>query len=149
MSVVSRSKTQHASVLRMFEVHQQFQKRLAEHTGLNETDATLFGALMRAGAPLSAGRLAQIASLTTGATTTAIDRLETLGLVQRQRSDEDRRTVLVALRQPNARKVMKQMEPLADLWEQLWEQFSERECEAIERFVREYTATMEVALTDK
>ncbi|MEQ1607575.1 MAG: helix-turn-helix domain-containing protein [Hyphomonadaceae bacterium] len=138
----------YTSVARLFQAHQQFQKRLAERTGLNTTDATLFGALMRAGEPLSAGTLAQIALLTTGATTTAIDRLEALGLVQRRRSDVDRRTVLVAPREPNARNVMKQMEPLGNLWTSLLGQFNERECEAIERFVRAYADVIEGALIE-
>lgn len=124
---------------RMLLASQQFQKHLADRTGLNITDFSLIGTLEYAGHPMTAGALAQAADLTTGATTTAIDRLEKAGIVQRQRSEEDRRTVLVAIRQPQARKVLQQVEPLVEARRQLWAEFSEEESAAIVRFLKRNT----------
>ena len=119
---------------RMLAASQKFQGHLAEKTGLNMTDFVILGALDTAGEPLSAGALAQTADLTSGATTTAIDRLEKAGLVQRQRNEQDRRAVLVAIRQPNAQKLLQQIEPLISARRQLWAEFSERERQTIDRF---------------
>lgn len=120
---------------RMLLASQQFQKQMADLTGLNLTDFALLGVLESAGAPMSAGALAQAADLTSGAATTAIDRLEKAGIVQRQRSEQDRRAVLVALQQPNARQLLELVEPLAAARRQLWEEFTEAERETIARFL--------------
>lgn len=135
MSSIDQMRAGDRLLSRMLTSFQQFQKLLADRTGLNTTDLTLFGVLETAGVPLTAGALAQAADLTSGATTTAIDRLEAAGIVQRQRSEEDRRAVLVALRQPNARKLLKQIGPLRAAREQLWGDFNERERETITRFL--------------
>lgn len=127
----------------MLAASQKFQSQMAEQTGLNTTDFVILGALEGAGEPLSAGALAQAADLTSGATTTAIDRLEKAGLVQRQRSDQDRRAVLVAVRQPATRKLLQQIEPLAGARHQLWAEFSEKERATIDRFFQRNIEFME------
>jgi DNA-binding MarR family transcriptional regulator len=47
------------------------------------------------GTPVTAGRLAEVTGLTTGAITGIIDRLEASGLVTRERDEADRRKVLI------------------------------------------------------
>lgn len=64
--------------------------------GINDTDRRLVRLLFVDGR-MSAGRLASGASLSPGATTAAIDRLERAGLARRIRASEDRRGVLVEL----------------------------------------------------
>jgi DNA-binding MarR family transcriptional regulator len=62
--------------------------------GINQTDLICLNALFRQGA-MTAGQLAATIGLTSGATTTAIDRLERAGYVRRQSDPSDRRRVLV------------------------------------------------------
>ena len=64
--------------------------------GVNRTDARCIHVIDRGGR-LSAGRLAEEASLTTGAVTAVIDRLESKGYARRLPDPDDRRRVLVEL----------------------------------------------------
>ncbi len=72
----------------------QFQIVVAERLGLSLTDLFCGELLSRTG-PLTAGELADLAGLTTGAITGVIDRLEKLGLVRRENDPHDRRRVIV------------------------------------------------------
>ena len=69
---------------------------LAEH-GLTLADWKVLCALRYAGAPYrrSAGDLARVADLSSGAMTNRLDQLEQAGLVRRLRDPDDRRGVLV------------------------------------------------------
>src|SRR6187399_25304 len=71
--------------------------RIAEKMGLSGTDHKALDLASRAGGPLTAGRIAQLTGLSTGAVTGVIDRLERAGLVRRVRDTEDRRKVLVEI----------------------------------------------------
>jgi DNA-binding MarR family transcriptional regulator len=74
----------------------RFDSAVADALGLNRTDMRCVDSLERAG-PLTAGQLAEITGLTSGAMTTALDRLERAGFVRRVRDERDRRRVLVEL----------------------------------------------------
>jgi DNA-binding MarR family transcriptional regulator len=71
---------------------------IAEH-GLSYEEWDVLGALRRAGPPFrrSAGELARISDLSSGAMTSRLDRLEKAGLVKRLPDPNDRRGVLVEL----------------------------------------------------
>ncbi|MGH9185415.1 MAG: MarR family winged helix-turn-helix transcriptional regulator, partial [Acidimicrobiales bacterium] len=69
---------------------------VAEHLGVHPTDWECLSLLFEFG-PVTAGRLAELTGLTTGAITGLIDRLEASGYVRRQRVPEDRRRVIVEL----------------------------------------------------
>src|ERR1700727_2745754 len=56
------------------------------------------------GGDVTAGDLARMTGLTTGAITAAIDRLEKAGLARRERSETDRRKVFIRLSQSSATK---------------------------------------------
>jgi DNA-binding MarR family transcriptional regulator len=71
-----------------------FHTAIAEHMGLGTTDHKVFDFVLRTG-PASAGQLADVTGLTTGAITGVIDRLETAGFVKREKDASDRRKVLV------------------------------------------------------
>jgi DNA-binding MarR family transcriptional regulator len=77
-------------------LHRALDETLAEY-GLSHTDWKLLGALRWAGPPYqrSAGELAKIADLSSGAMTNRLDQLEQAGLVRRLRDPDDRRGVLV------------------------------------------------------
>ncbi len=68
----------------------------AEQLGMNRTDLECLDILNVTG-PITAGRLAELTGLTTGAVTGLVDRLETAGYVQRERDPSDRRRVIVRL----------------------------------------------------
>lgn len=72
-----------------------FHQTMAERLGLNATDSRAFSLLQEAG-PVPAGRLAELAGLSTGAVTAIIDRLEAGGYVRRDSDPADRRRVIVA-----------------------------------------------------
>jgi len=67
---------------------------LTRHIGINATDMQCLNILDFEG-PVTAGRLAELTGLTTGAITAAIDRLEKGGFVERVRDPKDRRRVVV------------------------------------------------------
>jgi DNA-binding MarR family transcriptional regulator len=62
--------------------------------GVNQTDLICLNVLFRRG-PMTAGQLSGVVGLTSGATTTVIDRLERAGYVRRASDPSDRRKVLV------------------------------------------------------
>lgn len=64
--------------------------------GVNRTDLRCLDLLEREGR-VTAGRLAELAGLTTGAVTALLDRLEGKGYVRRLRDEGDRRRVLVEI----------------------------------------------------
>jgi DNA-binding MarR family transcriptional regulator len=66
----------------------------ASYLGINRTDARCLDILDQEG-PMTAGRLAERARISPGATTTALDRLERKGFARRTRDTQDRRRVLV------------------------------------------------------
>jgi DNA-binding MarR family transcriptional regulator len=74
----------------------RFDQAVADAAGLNRTDVRIVDALDREG-PVPAGRLAEVTGLSSGAMTTALDRLERAGYARRARDAGDRRRVLVGL----------------------------------------------------
>jgi DNA-binding MarR family transcriptional regulator len=70
----------------------------AERLGLHSTDWGCVLLLNEAlPTPLTAGQLAELTGLTTGAVTGVLDRLENAGYVRRERDPADRRRVIVQL----------------------------------------------------
>ena len=71
-----------------------FHQAVADRLDLNVTDHKCVDFLLLHG-PMTAGDLAGMTALTTGAITAALDRLERAGYVQRESDPEDRRRVMV------------------------------------------------------
>jgi DNA-binding MarR family transcriptional regulator len=71
-----------------------FHQAVADRLGLNLTDHKCVDLLLLNG-PLTAGELASLTSLTTGAITAALYRLERAGFVTREDDPDDRRRVIV------------------------------------------------------
>jgi DNA-binding MarR family transcriptional regulator len=84
---------------------------VASRLGLSPADLETLDLLSTNG-PLTAGRLAELTGLTTGAITGLVDRLEEAGLVRRERDAEDRRRVIVHLVPDRARAIARLYEPL-------------------------------------
>jgi DNA-binding MarR family transcriptional regulator len=73
-----------------------FSQTVAARLGIHPSDLETLDILARRG-PTTAGRLAELTGLSTGAITALIDRLEAKGFAHRVRDTADRRKVYVAL----------------------------------------------------
>jgi DNA-binding MarR family transcriptional regulator len=74
----------------------RFDQAVADAAGINRTDMRCIDVLQRGG-PMTAGQLADETGLSTGAMTTALDRLERAGYARRVRDPADRRRVRIEL----------------------------------------------------
>lgn len=90
-----------------------FQNAIAEKMGLIVTDAESIDFLMEMGSS-TAGDLAKVTRLTTGAITSVIDRLEKAGFVRREKDPKDRRKVIVVLIPGRTEEKKKYYESFAD-----------------------------------
>ena len=116
---------------------------IAGKAGLSGTDHKYLGLILQK-KELTAGDLAQLTGLTTGAVTGLIDRLEKKELVKRQFTKDDRRKVLIV---PQEQKAMELMAPLFAALQtktlELIASFSETELQVIERYFTEAIQIME------
>ena len=72
-----------------------FHAAIAERLGLNPSDHKCADLIMNETGPVTAGRLAELTGLSTGAITGVIDRLERAGFVARAPDPQDRRRVVI------------------------------------------------------
>src|SRR5687768_4975040 len=111
----------------------QMHEAIARKAGLSGTDHKYLGFLIERGA-MTAGELARLTGLTTGAVTGIIDRLEKKKLAKREYDADDRRKVIIV---PNSQNAMKLLEPLfAELQHKtakLVASFSKKEIQTLER----------------
>jgi DNA-binding MarR family transcriptional regulator len=70
-----------------------YSQAVAGRLRMNSTDLECLDHILRG--PVTAGRLAQLTGLTTGAITGVIDRLERIGLARRESDPDDRRKTMV------------------------------------------------------
>jgi DNA-binding MarR family transcriptional regulator len=73
-----------------------FHAAIAERLGLNPSDHKCADLICNETGPITAGRLAELTGLSTGAITGVVDRLERAGFVSRVPDPEDRRRVVIA-----------------------------------------------------
>ncbi len=98
----------------------------ASRLGISPADLETMDILFTNG-PLTAGRLAELTGLTTGAITGVVDRLEQSGFVRRERDANDRRRVIVHLVSDRARRVGKLYQPLARAMAELHGRYSDEQ----------------------
>ncbi len=114
----------------------RFDQAVAEALGLNRTDMRCMDVIEREG-PVPAGRLADVTGLTSGAITTALDRLERAGYARRVSDPSDRRRVLVEIT-PHAREAANGFYAShAALSERLYRRYTREQLELLLEFVRE------------
>ena len=113
----------------------RFDQAVADALGLNRTDMRCLDTIEREG-PVPAGRLADATGLTSGAITTALDRLERAGYARRVRDPSDRRRVLVELTPQARERTYVFFEPHIALSEQLFQRYTEEQLELLLEFVR-------------
>ena len=114
-----------------------FHAIVAERLGLGPTDHKAYSLLQRDG-PMTAGALAKLTGLTTGAITGVIDRLEGAGLVQRSNDPQDRRKVVIAAQAtPGGEAVFGEVfTPLMNAMAELCSHYSDAELASIHDFMR-------------
>jgi DNA-binding MarR family transcriptional regulator len=116
-----------------------FDALAAERLGIGLTDLTCLDLVERNGG-LTAGRLAELSGLTTGAVTGVLDRLERARLVVRVRDAADRRKVNVAVTPEHYERSGPIWRPLYEDWQALLaSRFTVRELELITEFLRATT----------
>jgi DNA-binding MarR family transcriptional regulator len=113
----------------------QMHEAIAGKAGLSGTDHKHLGFLIERG-EMTAGELANLTGLTTGAVTGLIDRFEKKKLVKRQFAADDRRKVMIV---PNTAKIMALFAPLYKEFrartEKLIASFSDKEIQVIETYL--------------
>ena len=108
----------------------QFQNAIAIKINLNATDLECVNYLIETG-PSTAGDLAALTGLTTGAITNVIDRLEKAGYVRRENDPNDRRKVIVVFIPENHKKMMKYYEAISADVSSLFSGYSRKELKFI------------------
>ena len=115
---------------------------IARKAGLTGSDHKYLGLILQH-EELTAGDIAKLTGLTTGAVTGLIDRLEKKKLLKRQFSKDDRRKVII---KPQVENSMKLLAPIFNELQQktleLIASFSEKEIQTIERYFKEATSIM-------
>lgn len=111
--------------------------------GLNPTDLRCLDWLTER--PMSAGELARVTGLSTAATTTLLDRLETKGFVQRERDNTDRRRVIAQLTPEGQDKLDSMYGPLAREGGRLLSRFTNEELAMMRDFLNDAIDVIETA----
>jgi DNA-binding MarR family transcriptional regulator len=112
-----------------------FDNLAAQRLGVNETDLHCLNIVENAGG-ITAGKLALLAGLTTGAVTGVIDRLEHRGFARRVSDPEDRRRVRVEVTRAFYARADKIWGPVRADWGRALAKFSDDELELITEFLR-------------
>jgi DNA-binding MarR family transcriptional regulator len=123
-------------IRRSQEATARYDEAVAEAVGVNRTDMRCLDLVGREG-PVTAGRLAEATGLTTGAMTTALDRLERAGLARRTRDTADRRRVLVEMTPEAAGGAARFYGEHIAHAERLYRRFNQAQIELLLEFVRD------------
>lgn len=86
---------------------------------------------------VTAGRLAEVTGLTTGAITGVVDRLEKAGFVRRERDESDRRKVFISVIEEKAAEIGKLYVPMQQAMNKLWSSYSDEELRLLLRFAND------------
>lgn len=119
-----------------------FHEQIAEHVGLSATDHKCLDLAVQAERPLTAGQIAELSGLSTGAVTGVIDRLERAGFVRRVRDPHDRRKVLVEVSRGSLSRYGNAYDGLWAALESSLTGYTDDEIDAIERFVRDMVESL-------
>lgn len=120
----------------------QLHETIARRAGFAGTDHKYLGFFLQKG-ELTAGELAALAGLTTGAVTGLIDRFEKKGLVKRQFDKADRRKVVIV---PDTEKIKALFDPFYKPFQEetdaLIARFTAEEIETIRTYLEKATELM-------
>ena len=118
-----------------------FGQTVASRAGISSSDLECLDFLNLEGR-VTAGRLAEVTGLTTGAITGVVDRLEKAGLVRRERDGHDRRKVFIATVPENVAKVGRFYEHMRRMILKDWETLSDADLRLLLRFMAQGYKTM-------
>jgi DNA-binding MarR family transcriptional regulator len=118
-----------------------FGQTVANTVGISGSDLECLDFLNLEGR-VTAGRLAEVTGLTTGAITGVVDRLEKAGLVRRERDPDDRRKVFIATVPENVVRVGRFYENMQKGMVKLWETYSDAELRLLVGFATKGYETM-------
>ena len=122
-----------------------FGQTVANVAGISGSDLDCMDFLNLEGR-ITAGRLAELTGLTTGAITGVIDRLEKAGFVRRERDEADRRKVFIMIVPENVAKIGRLYVPMQEAMHKVWSTYSDAELQLLLRFAKEgYKASLEAA----
>lgn len=128
-----------------------FADAVADTVGINRTDMECLDILGLNG-PITAGRLAELTGLSTGAITGLVDRLERAGYVRRERDLHDRRRVIIHLEEQNECEIGPLFQPMAEAMTKLHARYTDDELALIIDFTNRSCQLMQqetVRLHDK
>lgn len=117
-----------------------FHQAAAAKCGLSITEMKTLSILLQDGAK-TAGQIAQRLSLTTGAVTNVIDRLERHEMVSREKDPNDRRKVIVCVNPKSIEKTDKVYRSMGEAFGQLLEKYSVDELHFL---VEHFRASVEI-----
>jgi DNA-binding MarR family transcriptional regulator len=111
-----------------------FHEAVAQQMGLTPTLGKCLDLLVRNG-PLTAGQLADVTGLTTGAITGIIDRLEETGYVRRVRDPEDRRRVFIEPVMERINECADLFGPMVRAWQDMYADYTVDELVLVRDFI--------------
>ena len=109
---------------------------VADSAGISSSDMDCMDFLNLEGR-MTAGRLAELTGLTTGAITGVVDRMEKAGLVRRERDAEDRRKVFIAPAKESMAKLGQLYEPLQRAMQKQSGRYTDAEVRLLLRYATE------------
>jgi len=124
-----------------------FSQTVADYAGISSSDLECLD-FLNLERRATAGRLAEVTGLTTGAITGVIDRLEKAGFVRRERDDDDRRKVFISIVPENLARIGKLYLHMQQAMLKNWGTYSDEELRLLLRFTSQGYETM-LAATDE
>ena len=124
-----------------------FGQTVANVAGISGSDLECLDFLNLEGR-VTAGRLAEVTGLTTGAITGVVDRLEKAGLVRRERDESDRRKVFIAVVPEAVGRIGRLYVPLQRGMQTTFESYNDAELRLLLRFAKDGYVAM-LAATEK
>src|SRR6266852_9764793 len=111
-----------------------FSQTVADRAGISNSDMECVDFLNVEGR-MTAGRLAELTGLTTGAITGVVDRMEKAGLVRRERDVEDRRKVFIVPAAERVTEIGRFYQHMQRAVLKDWASYSDAELELLLRFM--------------
>ena len=112
---------------------------IAQQIGMNSSDLQCAELLVRMG-PLTAGQLAELSGLTTGAITGVVDRLERAGWAKREADSKDRRRVIIRALPQDSPAEASLYNPYTEAMSDLLADYNDEELGFILEFISRLTA---------
>ena len=123
-----------------------FAKMVADRAGISSADMDCIDFVNVEGR-MTAGRLAELTGLTTGAITGVVDRLEKAGFVRRERDESDRRKVFIVPVMERMKEIGRPYAFLQRAMLKQWEAYTDAELKFLIRFGGESYQSMLEATT--